>query len=497
MSDEFLVTSDHSVRNALRSPKRLRTEVLAGAAVALALIPEAISFSILAGVDPQVGLFASFTMAVTIAFVGGRRAMISAATGAVALVIAPVMKEHGLDYLIATVLLAGLLQIVFSIAGAAKLMRFLPRSVMVGFVNALAIVIFMAQIPEIVGVPFVVYPMVALGLCILVFLPKFSKVVPAPLVVIVLLTIAALVLGMDIPTVSDQGELPRSLPTFFIPDVPFSLDTLQIIFPYAFAMALVGLLESLMTAKLVDDITDTHSDKTREGWGQGVANLVSGLFGGMGGCAMIGQTMINVKTSGARTRISTFAAGVFLLILVVGLGETVGKIPMAALVAVMIMVSVGTMDWHSVHPRTLRQMPLSATTIMLTTVAVTVTTHNLAYGVILGVIVAMIFFARRVAHFTEVIVIDHPDDNTCVYAVRGVLFFASSNDLYTQFDYVNDPENIIIDLSQAQIYDSSTVAALDAIVMKYQNKGKKVSITGINEPSARWNALSGNFGRGH
>jgi len=497
LSDESIVASDHSVRNALRSPKQLRTEVLAGAAVALALIPEAISFSILAGVDPQVGLFASFTMAVTIAFVGGRRAMISAATGAVALVIAPVMKEYGLDYLIATVLLAGLLQIVFSLAGAAKLMRFLPRSVMVGFVNALAIVIFMAQIPELVGVPFVVYPMVALGLCILVFLPKFSKVIPAPLVVIVLLTIAALVLGMDIPTVSDQGELPKRLPTFFIPDVPFSLETLQIIFPYAFAMALVGLLESLMTAKLVDDITDTHSDKTREGWGQGVANLVSGLFGGMGGCAMIGQTMINVKTSGARTRISTFAAGVFLLILVVGLGETVGKIPMAALVAVMIMVSVGTMDWHSIHPRTLRQMPFSATTIMLTTVVVTVTTHNLAYGVILGVIVAMIFFARRVAHFTEVVVIDHPDDNTCVYAVRGVLFFASSNDLYTQFDYVNDPENIIIDLSQAQIYDSSTVAALDAIVMKYQNKGKRVSITGINEPSAKWNALSGNFGRGH
>ena len=497
MSDEFLVASDHSVRNALRSPKQLRTEVLAGAAVALALIPEAISFSILAGVDPQVGLFASFTMAVTIAFVGGRRAMISAATGAVALVIAPVVKEHGLDYLIATVLLAGLLQIVFSIAGAAKLMRFLPRSVMVGFVNALAIVIFMAQIPELVGVPLVVYPMVVLGLSILVFLPKFSKVVPAPLVVIVLLSISALVFGMDIPTVSDQGELPKSLPTLFIPDVPISLETLRIIFPYAFAMALVGLLESLMTAKLVDDITDTHSDKTREGWGQGVANLVSGLFGGMGGCAMIGQTMINVKTSGARTRISTFAAGVFLLILVVGLGETVGKIPMAALVAVMIMVSVGTMDWHSIHPRTLRQMPLSATTIMLTTVVATVTTHNLAYGVILGVIVAMVFFARRVAHFTEVVVVGHPDDDTCVYAVRGVLFFASSNDLYTQFDYVNDPKNIIIDLSQAQIYDSSTVAALDAIVMKYQNKGKQVTITGINEPSARWNALSGNFGRGH
>ena len=497
MSKQLIPLEDHSVKSALRSPKQLRTELLAGVAVALALIPEAISFSILAGVDPQVGLFASFTMAVTIAFVGGRRAMISAATGAVALVVAPVVKEHGLDYLIATVILAGLLQIVFSLAGAAKLMRFLPRSVMVGFVNALAIVIFMAQIPELVDVPAIVYPLVVLGICILVFLPRFTNVIPAPLVVVVLLTVIATAMKLDIPTVSDQGNLPKSLPSFFIPNVPFSFETLQIIFPYAFAMALVGLLESLMTAKLVDDITDTHSDKTREGWGQGVANLVSGLFGGMGGCAMIGQTMINVKTSGARTRISTFASGVFLLILVVGLGETVGKIPMAALVAVMIMVSVGTMDWHSIHPRTLRQMPVSATTIMLTTVAVTVGTHNLAYGVILGVVVAMVFFARRVAHFTDVVVVDHPDADTCVYAVRGVLFFASSNDLYTQFDYVNDPHNVIIDLSQAQIFDSSTVAELDAIVLKYHNKGKVVQNIGLNEPSAKWNELSGNFGRGH
>jgi sulfate permease, SulP family len=438
---------DHSVLTALRSPRRLRTELLAGIAVAL--------------------------------------------------VVAPVVKDHGLDYLIATVLLAGVLQIVVSLAGAAKLMRFLPRSVMVGFVNALAIVIFMAQVPELIDVPSIVYPLVAIGLVILVFLPKFTQVIPGPLVVIVLLTIAAVTMGFDVPTVGDQGELPKSLPTFFIPDVPFSLDTLQIIFPYAFAMALVGLLESLMTAKLVDDITDSHSDKTREGWGQGVANLVSGFFGGMGGCAMIGQTMINVKTSRARTRISTFSAGVFLLILVVGLGDIVARIPMAALVAVMIMVSVGTMDWHSVRPQTLRQMPLSATTIMLTTVIVTVTTHNLAYGVILGVVVAMIFFARRVAHFTDVVAVDHPDDNTCVYAVRGVLFFASSNDLYTQFDYVNDPENVIIDLSEAQIYDSSTVAALDAIALKYHNKGKNVQIIGLNEPSAKWHSLSGNLGSGH
>jgi SulP family sulfate permease len=287
------------------------------------------------------------------------------------------------------------------------------------------------------------------------------------------------------------------LPSFLIPDVPFTFDTLGIIAPYAFAMALVGLIESLMTAKLVDDITDSHSDKTREGWGQGVANIVTGFFGGMGGCAMIGQTMINVKASGARTQISTFTAGIALLILVVGLGDVVARIPMAALVAVMIMVSVGTMDWHSVHPRPLRQMPVSATTIMLTTVAATVYTHNLAIGVILGVVVATIFFARRVAHFTTVICVDHPDEDTCVYAVRGVLFFASSNDPVYQFDYVGDPENVIIDLSQAQIYDSSTVAALDAIVLKYHNKGKNVEIIGLNEPSQKWHSLSGKLGAGH
>jgi len=488
---------DSSVRSALRSAKRMRIEVLAGLAVALALIPEAISFSILAGVDPQVGLFASFTMAVTISIVGGRRAMISGATGAIALVIYPVMKEYGLDYLIATVILGGLIQVALSLSGAARLMRFVPRSVMVGFVNALAILIFTAQLPELIDVPAVVYPLVAVGLALLFLLPKFMRAVPAPLVVIVLLTIVAVVSGMDIPTVGDKGDLPSSLPTWLIPDVPFNLETLGIIAPFALAMAIVGLLESLMTAKLVDDITDTHSDKTREGWGQGVANIVTGFFGGMGGCAMIGQTMINVKTSGARTRISTFASGVFLLILVVGLGDIVARIPMAALVAVMIMVSIGTMDWHSIHPRTLKQMPFSATAIMAVTVAVTVFTHNLAYGVILGVVTATIFFARRVAHFTEVVCVDHPDDDTCVYAVRGVLFFASSNDLVYQFDYAHDPQNVIIDLSEAQIYDSSTVAALDAIVLKYHNKGKHVEIIGMNEPSAKWHALSGNLGAGH
>ena len=452
---------------ALRSPKRLRTEVLAGLVVALALIPEAISFSIIAGVDPRVGLFASFTMAVTIAIVGGRPAMISAATGAIALVVAPLARQYGLDYLVAAVLLAGMFQILLSVLGVARLMRFIPRSVMVGFVNALAILIFTSQLPHLLGVPALVYPFVAVGLIIMVFLPRLTSVVPAPLVAIVLLTAAAIVFSVQIPTVGDEGELPSSLPSLFLPDVPLSWSTLTLIAPYALAMALVGLLESLLTAKLVDDITDTHSNKTREGWGQGVANVVTGFFGGMGGCAMIGQTMINVKVSGARTRISTFLAGLFLLGLVVGLGDIVALIPMAALVAVMIMVSVGTMDWHSITPATLRRMPRSETMVMLATVVITVATHNLAYGVIVG-------------------------------ALTGELFFASSNDLVYQFNYIDDPRNIVIDMSDSHIWDASTVAALDAVTTKYRAKGKHVDIIGLNTDSAdRHDLLSGNLGAEH
>ncbi len=487
-----------SVRAALRSPKRLRVEVLAGLVVALALIPEAISFSILAGVDPRVGLFASFTMAVTISVVGGRPAMISAATGAVALVVAPVVREHGLDYLIVTVLLAGVLQIVLALVGAARLMRFVPRSVMVGFVNALAILIFSAQVPHLVGVPWLVYPMVAFGLLVMVYLPRLTTVVPAPLVAIVLLTGATVVAAIAVPNVGDEGALPDSLPGLVVPHVPLTLETLQIIAPYALAMALVGLMESLMTAKLVDDVTDTHSPKTREAWGQGVANIVTGAFGGMGGCAMIGQTMINVKVAGARTRISTFLAGVFLLVLVVGLGDVVALIPMAALVAVMIMVSVGTFDWHSIRLSTLRRMPRSETAVMVVTVVVVVATSNLAIGVVVGTVMAMVLFARRVAHLTRVVDVAHPDPDTRVYAVEGALFFASSNDLVTQFDYVGDPKNVVIDLSASHIWDASTVAALDAIQTRYAAKGKTATIVGLNDNSRlRHEALAGQLGGDH
>jgi len=490
--------AEHSVLTALRTPKILSREVLAGLVVALALIPEAISFSIIAGVDPRVGLFSSFVMAVSIAFLGGRPAMITAATGAIALVIAPVARDHGLDYFIATVILAGIIQIVLGVLGVARLMRFIPRSVMVGFVNALAILIFTAQLPNLIGVPWLVYPLVAVGIVVMILMPRLTRVVPAPLVAIVLITVAVVVTAIDVPTVGDEGELPRSLPELLIPGVPLTWDTLSIIAPYAFAMALVGLLESLMTAKLVDDITDTPSQKTRESLGQGAANILSGLFGGMGGCAMIGQTMINVKASGARTRISTFLAGVFLLILVVALGDVVAIIPMAALVAVMIMVAVATFDWHSIRPATLRRMPIGETIVMVATVAVVVVTHNLAIGVVVGVITAMVVFARGVARLATVERTLADDGTAAHYTVTGALFFASSNDLTTLFRYRDDPERIVIDLTQAHVWDASTVAALDAVTTRYERRGKHVVLEGMNEASSRMHdRLAGRLGAGH
>ena len=494
------IRANPSVLTALRSPRLLTREVLAGVVVAVALIPEAISFSIIAGVDPRVGLFSSFVMAVSIAFLGGRPAMITAATGAIALVIAPVAREYGMDYFIATVSLAGIFQVILGLVGVAKLMRFIPRSVMLGFVNALAILIFSAQLPQLIGVPWLVYPLVAVGIIIMVAMPRFTKVVPAPLVAIVLITVATVTLSIAVPTVGDQGALPQSLPQLLIPSIPLTWETFTIIAPYALAMALVGLLESLMTAKLVDDITDTRSPKTREAWGQGVANMLSGFFGGMGGCAMIGQTMINVKASGARTRISTFLAGVFLLVLVVGLGDVVAIIPMAALVAVMIIVSVATFDWHSIRWSTLRRMPKSETTVMVATVVVVVVTHNLAIGVIVGVIVAMVAFARRVAHFATVQRTLPADEAvpTAVYTVTGELFFASSNDLTTQFHYADDPDRIVIDMTDSHIWDASTVAALDTITTKYEHHGKRVVIVGLNDVSSTLHGrLAGNLGAGH
>jgi SulP family sulfate permease len=484
-----------SVLAALRSPRRLTREAIAGLVVALALIPEAISFSIIAHVDPRVGLFASFTMAVTIAIVGGRPAMISAATGAVALVVAPLSKEHGIGYLVAAVILGGLLQVLLGALGVARVMRFIPRSVMVGFVNSLAVLIFLAQLPQLIGVPWAVYPLVAAGIAVIVLFPRLTTAVPSPLIAIALIMAVVLVAGISVPAVGDEGALPRSLPMPGLPAIPFTFEALQIIAPFALAITAVGLLESLLTARLVDDITETGSSKKREAIGQGIANVVTGIFGGMGGCAMIGQTMINVKASGARTRISTFLAGVFLLILVVALGDVVALIPMAALVAVMVMVSVGTFDWHSIRPATLRRMPFGESLVMIGTVVVVVSTNNLAIGVGVGVLIAMVIFARRVAHFATVTRTVDVDAGVARYVVNGELFFASSNDLTTQFSYGEDPPLVVIDLSRSHIWDASTVAALDAITTRYAAHHVSVEIEGMNDPSqALHGRLAGRLG---
>ncbi|MEU2842355.1 SulP family inorganic anion transporter [Streptomyces sp. NPDC007076] len=479
-------------------PKVFRTELLAGLVVGLALIPEAISFSVIVGVDPAIGLFTSFTMAVVISVVGGRPAMISAATGAVALVVAPLNRQHGFGYLIAAVVLGGVFQIVLGALGVAKLLRFVPRSVMVGFVNSLAVLVFMAQVPELHDVPWPVYPLVVGGIALMVLFPRVTRAVPAPLVSIVILTAITVAAGIAVPTVGDRGELPSSLPVPGLPDVPFTPDTLTTVAPYALAMALVGLMESLMTAKLVDDITDTRSSKTRESIGQGIANIVTGLFGGMGGCAVIGQTMINVRVSGARTRLSTFLAGAFLMVLCIVFGPVVSRIPMAALVAVMVMVSVAAFDWHSIAPRTLRRMPAGETLVMVVTVVCVVVTHNLAVGVVVGTVIAMVIFARRVARLADVTTVTDPGGDRIVYTVTGELFFASANDLVTRFGYATDPDRVVIDLSAAHIWDASSVAALDAITTKYEQRGKTVEIVGLNEPSAEIHkTLSGELTGSH
>lgn len=478
------MSASPSTLDVLRSPRLLRAEVVAGLVVALAMIPEALSFSVLAGVDPRVGLFTSFTMAITAAVLGGRPAMVSGAAGATALVIAPLVASHGMEYLVATVLLAGVLQVLLGLAGLGRLMRFIPRSVMVGFVNALCILIFAAQVPHLVGHGGTVYALAVLAIVVLVLLPRITRVVPAPLVAVLLLGVLVAAGGLDVPLLSGEGELPTSLPGLVWPDVPLTGETLRVVAPYALGMALVGLMESLMTAKLVDDLTDTRSNKTREALGQGGANLVTGFFGGMGGCAMIGQTMVNVKEAGARSRVSAFMTGVWLLVLVVGLGETVGRIPMVALACVMAVVAVTTFDWHSVRPATLRRMPRSETSVMIVTVAVVVATENLAIGVVAGVLVATTLFARRVAHLAEVTRDLSVDGSIATYRVTGELFFASSNDLYSQFEYAEDPPRVVVDLSASHVWDASTVAALDAVETKYAARGVTLEIVGLNAPSA-------------
>lgn len=459
----------------------VRNDLLAGMVVALALIPEAIAFSIIAGVDPKVGLYASFCIAVVIAFVGGRPGMISAATGAMALAMVMLVKEHGLQYLLAASVLTGVIQL---LAGAFKLgdlMRFVSSSVVTGFVNALAILIFMAQLPEFKGAGLTMYGMVALGLAIIYTLPRFTKAVPSPLVCIILLTIISISMGLDLRTVGDMGELPDTLPMFLLPDIPLNLETLLIILPYSVTLAAIGLLESLMTATIVDDLTDTPSDKNRECKGQGIANIIAGFFGGMAGCAMIGQSVINVK-SGGRGRLSTLSAGLFLLFLMLVLGDWVRQIPMAALVAVMIMVSIGTFSWSSI--KNLKTHPKSSSLVMLVTVGVVVLTHDLAIGVFVGVLMSALFFAREVAHFMEVKSVLSEDSQHRTYTVYGQVFFASANGFAAAFDFKEVVEKVTIDVTKAHFWDLSAVGALDKVVLKFRREGTDVEIIGMNKASA-------------
>ncbi|PTD97945.1 SulP family inorganic anion transporter [Pseudothauera lacus] len=459
----------------------VRNDLLAGLVVALALIPEAIAFSIIAGVDPKVGLYASFSIATIIAFTGGRPGMISAATGAMALVMVTLVKEHGLEYLLAATVLTGVLQIIAGWVRLGVLMRFVSRSVVTGFVNALAILIFMAQLPELTNVSWHVYAMTAAGLGIIYLLPRLTKAVPSPLVTIVVLTAVAIALDLDIRTVGDMGELPNSLPVFLIPDVPLNLETLAIILPYSLTLMVVGLLESLMTATIVDDLTDTRSDKNRECVGQGVANVATGFIGGMAGCAMIGQSVINVK-SGGRGRLSTLTAGVVLLILVVFLGDWVSRIPMAALVAVMIMVSIGTFNWGSI--RNLREHPKSSSVVMLATVAVTVLTHDLAKGVLVGVLLSGFFFAHKVGMVLHIGSKAENEGRTRRYRVFGQVFFASADRFVAAFDFKEVIEKVVIDVSRAHFWDITAISALDKVVVKFRREGTEVEIIGLNEASA-------------
>lgn len=467
----------------LRKPALLSRESLAGVVTALALIPEVISFSVVAGVDPKVSLIASVVICLTLSLIGGRPAMVSAAAGSVALVIGPMVHQHGIAYLLPTVVLAGLLQIALSLAGMTRMMRYIPRSVMTGFVNALGILIFYAQVPHVWGQSGLVWLFFALTLAIVLLLPRLFSAIPAPLVAIVLITAAAWSMGYSLPNVGDEGAMSSGLPGLTQLQVPLNLHTLSVIWPTAISVALVGLIETLLTAKVVDDLTDTHSSKTKEATGLGIANILAAFYGGIAGCAMIGQTVVNVELGKARSRVSTLVAGLVLLLLVSVLSQVMAHIPMVVLAAIMMVVAVKTLNWHSVRPATLRRLPLSETLIMLATVVITVCTSNLALGVVSGVVLAILWFARRISHVITSERKLSADGSSVTYQVRGTLFFASSNDLYEHFEYASDPSEVVIDLSSAVIWDTSSVAALDAIEQRYQRYHTRVTLTGLDGQS--------------
>ncbi|AOV07567.1 SulP family inorganic anion transporter [Sporosarcina ureilytica] len=450
----------------------IRADILAGIVVGLALIPEALAFAFIAGVDPRVTLYASFTIAVIIAFVGGRPGMVSAATGAMALVVVSLVAEHGLQYLLAATILTGIIQFLLGIFGVANLMRFIPNSVMLGFVNALGIMIFLAQMPYLIGGSMMTYVFAVVTLILVYAIPRFFTLIPAPLLAIIIMTVIAFISGVNLQTIGDLGTMPSTLPVFFLPDIPLNFETLKIILPYSLALAIVGLLESLLTAQVLDDMTDTSSNKNKEARGQGIANFINGFFGGLAGCALIGQSVINAK-SGGRGRLSTFVAGAFLMFLIIVLGDVVIDIPMPVLVGVMIMVSATTFNWRSF--KFLKQAPKSESIVMIVTVAIILYTHNLAIGVILGVILSSLFFVARIS---RVVV----SEESGYYSVKGPLFFASTTKFIQSFEHI-DGKKITIDFENSQIWDESAVGAILKVRQKLEQKGIDVQISGLNSSS--------------
>ena len=467
-----------------------KQDLLAGAVVGLALIPEAIAFSIIAGVDPKVGLYTSFIIAVITAFLGGRPASISAATGAMALLMIDLVKDHGLQYLLAATVLTGVIQVIFGVVKLGRQMKYVPRAVMIGYINALAVLIFLAQLPQLTNVPVAVYIITLLSLAIIYILPRFTQVVPSPLVALAVMTIAAIALKLEVPTVGDMGELPTALPTFALPQVPFNLETLQIIFPYSLTMAIVGLLASFLTAALVDDFTDTPSDKNQEAKGQGIANIVTAFFGGMAGCGMIGQSVINVQ-SGGRGRLSTLSAGVFLLFAILVLQDWVKEMPMAALVAVMIMVSIGTFSWSSF--KNISRIPRTETVVMLTTMFVIIFTRNFALGVATGIVMSTVFFSRKIAQLVFMDKVLSDDGTHRIYKVAGQIFFLSKEEFLRSFDFRELVDRVTIDLTQAHLWDQGAVETVDKVVNKFRRSGAEVEVVGLNEASATlFNRLADN-----
>ena len=458
-----------------------KQDLLAGAVVGLALIPEAIAFSIIAGVDPKVGLYTSFIIAVLTAFLGGRPGSISAATGAMALLMIDLVKDHGLQYLLAATFLTGIIQVIFGVLRLGRQMKYVPRAVMIGYINALAVLIFLAQLPQLTNVPVTVYILTLLSLAIIYILPRFTKAVPSPLVALAVMTIAAIALKLDVPTVGDMGELPKTLPLFALPQVPFNLETLQIILPYSLTMAIVGLLASFLTAALVDDLTDTDSDKNQEAKGQGIANMVTSFFGGMAGCGMIGQSVINVQ-SGGRGRLSTLASGIFLLFAILVMQDWVSQMPMAALVAVMIMVSIGTFRWSSFS--NIRRIPRTETAVMLTTMFVTIFTRNFALGVATGIVMSTVFFSRKIAQLVFVDKVLRDDGTHRIYKVAGQIFFLSKEEFLKSFNFKEVVERVTIDLTQANLWDQGAVETVDKAVSKFRRNGAEVEVVGLNGASA-------------